>query len=156
MPAAAKYPLVVYDSGDNVPEDPMVSGAIRPFIILVTVTDPQSGWCRKYGALIDTGCTMCLISQAMAIELKLLVREFLKPMMFDQVDGSLLGGLPMYSMTPKEMDKLQRYIKKNVATRQSRGSRLPYSSRRRMGPCSYAWISMASTGFAWKTCTPFR
>lgn len=52
-PATVKYPEILYDSGDEVPEDPMVSNPIRPFIISVTVTGPQSGRSKKYGALID-------------------------------------------------------------------------------------------------------
>lgn len=40
------------------------------------------------------GVHKVLNSQAMAIELKLLVRELFKPMRFDQVDGSLLEGPP--------------------------------------------------------------
>lgn len=92
VPAAAKYPLVLYDSGDNTPEDPMVSGPIHPFIIPVTVMGPQSGRDREYGALINTRCTRCLISRVVAVDLGLQVRELNKPIKFEQVDGFLLGG----------------------------------------------------------------
>lgn len=50
---AVKYQLVAHNSEDEGPEDPMVSKPIHPFIIPVTITGPQSGWRRRYGALID-------------------------------------------------------------------------------------------------------
>lgn len=97
---ATKYQLVAYDNEDNGPEDPMVSEPIHPFIIPVTITGPQSGRPGEYGALIDSGCTRCLISQVVAAELGIQVREMPKPMKFKQVDGSLLPPPATHIMEP--------------------------------------------------------
>lgn len=90
--AVGKFQLVPYDSEDDGPEDPMVSKPIHPFIIPITIVIPQSAQHGRYGALIDSGCTQCLTSQAVVTALGIRVREMAKPVRFEQVDGSLLGG----------------------------------------------------------------
>lgn len=69
------------------------------------------------------------------------------------VPGVKLRKPKMYSTMPKEMDKLQRYIKKNVARGFIQPAKLriaaPILFKEKDG-------TLLLTGFAWKTCTPFR
>lgn len=74
-----KYQLMPYDSEDEGLEDPMVSQPIHPFIIPVTIVGSHLGRCGTYGALINSRCTWCLVSQAVATALGLQVGEMAKP-----------------------------------------------------------------------------
>lgn len=94
-----KLPVVPYDSKDDSWEDPMVSDPICPFIIPLTIVGAQSAQPGEYGALIDTGYTRCLISQAVVAALGIQVREMAIPIRFEQVDASLLGGAPANHLT---------------------------------------------------------
>ncbi|KAG8147118.1 hypothetical protein E2320_022583, partial [Naja naja] len=59
----------------------MVSMPIHPFVISVVLTNMRINQQLKLGALIDSGCTRCLITQAVVHK-------------FEQVDGSILVGTP--------------------------------------------------------------
>ncbi|KAK9402189.1 hypothetical protein NXF25_010545 [Crotalus adamanteus] len=50
-------------------------------------------------ALIDSGCTRCLISRKVADALGLRLIKLSRPINFEQVDGSLLGGAPVSQVT---------------------------------------------------------
>lgn len=68
-PTTARVPLVSYDSEDDGAEDPMVSNPIQPFVIPVTIRRPHTGNGAHYRALIDSGCTWCLINKKVVSEL---------------------------------------------------------------------------------------
>ncbi|KAK9395616.1 RTL1: Retrotransposon-like 1 [Crotalus adamanteus] len=84
--------LEEYEDGDPA-EDPMVSEPIAPFAIPITLTSPLTGRSSEYHALIDTGCTCCLISRDVVQTVGIRVTQLASPIRFEQVDGSLLGGL---------------------------------------------------------------
>lgn len=91
--------LIVYDEDAETPEDPMVSEPIHPFTVPIVLVTPHSGRRGKYEALLDTGCTQCLISEVVARNAGIRVRPLRKPVWFEQVDGSLLGGAPATCIT---------------------------------------------------------
>lgn len=70
--------------------DPMVCMPIKPFVIQVVVEVQR---CRKCTALIDSGCTRCLMSEAVATSLGVGLQKTARPISFEQIDGSLLGGV---------------------------------------------------------------
>lgn len=61
-PAEGKYQMGPYNSNDDGEGDPMVNAPVPPFLIPVTITAPQLDQEGRYKALIDSGCTWCLIS----------------------------------------------------------------------------------------------
>uniref|UniRef100_A0A2D4IEP7 Peptidase A2 domain-containing protein n=1 Tax=Micrurus lemniscatus lemniscatus TaxID=129467 RepID=A0A2D4IEP7_MICLE len=89
----------IIDSEEDNQEDTTVSSQVLPFLIPVVLGNQQNGMRGRYGALVDTGCTRCLINQLVVDELKLSVEFMKQPMKFEQVDGSLLGGKPSFTMT---------------------------------------------------------
>lgn len=58
---------------------------MRPFVIPVTIMGPRLGKGSRYEALIDLGCTWCLISQAVATDLGTRVKALAKHVRFEQV-----------------------------------------------------------------------
>lgn len=54
-------PVVSDDSDDDDPSDPMVSDLICPFVITVSLRNIHTSVVSHQGALIDSGCTQCLI-----------------------------------------------------------------------------------------------
>lgn len=52
-------------------QDPMVGAPISPFVIQVTLCNPRTGQIGHQGALLDTGCTQCLLRKALAVEMGL-------------------------------------------------------------------------------------
>ncbi|KAK9408175.1 hypothetical protein NXF25_006949 [Crotalus adamanteus] len=86
-------------------EDPMVSEPIVPFTIPITLTSPVTGESKPFQALLDTGCTRCLISKGVVQQMQIRVARLKSPIRFEQVDGSLLGGAPTTLVTePIRMD----------------------------------------------------
>ncbi|KAK9395784.1 RTL1: Retrotransposon-like 1 [Crotalus adamanteus] len=83
--------LEEYKDGDRA-EDPMVSEPIAPFAIPITLTSPLMGRSSEYHALIDTGCTRCLISREVVQTVGIRVTRLASPIRFEQVDESLWGG----------------------------------------------------------------
>ncbi|KAK9406808.1 hypothetical protein NXF25_005582 [Crotalus adamanteus] len=75
-------------------EDPMVSDPIVPFTIPITLTSPVTRESGSFQALLDTGCTRCLISKEVVRQMSIRVTRLKSPIRFEQVDGSLLGGAP--------------------------------------------------------------
>lgn len=65
----------------------MVSNPVQPFIIPVTIRRPHTGNGVRYGALIDSGCTQCLINQKVVRELGIGECRMAKPIRFEQVDS---------------------------------------------------------------------
>ncbi|XP_039215403.1 uncharacterized protein LOC120315311 [Crotalus tigris] len=89
------------DSPDDGSTDPMVSEPIRPFVLPIVLTSPATGVRRACQALIDTGCTRCLISRKVAVESGFRIYKLTQPIRFEQVDGSLLGGVPATHVTER-------------------------------------------------------
>ncbi|XP_039213407.1 uncharacterized protein LOC120314410 [Crotalus tigris] len=95
----AQYRPVDEESDDDPIDDPMVSEPIAPFILPIVLTSPHSGEQWECKALIDTGCTRCLISRELALEHGIHLHRLAQPVRFEQVDGSLLGGAPATHIT---------------------------------------------------------
>lgn len=86
------------DSDDDGENNPMVSMAVRPFWLPVVLT----AWrCWSCDTLIDSDCTRCLMSLATTAGLGFRVRKLSRPIRFEQVDGSLLGGAPATHVTER-------------------------------------------------------
>uniref|UniRef100_A0A2H6N3G1 Uncharacterized protein n=1 Tax=Micrurus carvalhoi TaxID=3147026 RepID=A0A2H6N3G1_9SAUR len=75
-------------------DDPMVSKPIQPFILPVTLWKKRTEQGIKVGALIDSGCTRCLVTKAVVDKIGLNLIKLKVPIKFEQVDGSILGGIP--------------------------------------------------------------
>lgn len=56
-------------------------------------------------AMIDTGCTRCLIGLHLIKQLGIKIRPLICPICIDQVDGMLIGGVPVILVT--ELIKLE-------------------------------------------------
>ncbi|XP_060542340.1 uncharacterized protein LOC132710346 isoform X1 [Pantherophis guttatus] len=97
--AVERFPVVSGDSDDEEPEDTMVSDPVYPFVIPVVLRNPRCPTGLQYGALIDTGCTRCLIRKAVVDALGLRVRRLRVPVRFEQMDSTLLGGAPATHVT---------------------------------------------------------
>lgn len=100
MPSPGKATMI--PSGESEEEDPnnlMVSGPMRPFVIPVTVQNLRTFLGVKQGALIDSGCTRCLICRAVIEELGVCMVKLKKPIKFKQMDSSTLGGAPATHIT---------------------------------------------------------
>lgn len=69
---------------------------IKPFVILIVVEAQR--W-RNCTALVDTGCTHCLISAGVSKSLGVELRWLSHPIRFKQMDRSLLGGQPATHVT---------------------------------------------------------
>lgn len=95
--STTSYQPAEYDSADDFAEDPMVSQPVCPFAIPSTLTSPQTGHRGEYKALIDSGCTRCLISKDVVANVGIRVRRLTNPIRFEQVDGSLLEGASGHS-----------------------------------------------------------
>lgn len=77
--SAGRPPLIIYDEDVKTSEDPMVSEPIHPFILPITITSTYSGHRRQYNALLDTGCTRCLISEHIVRQTGIRVRPLHTP-----------------------------------------------------------------------------
>ncbi|KAK9395807.1 RTL1: Retrotransposon-like 1 [Crotalus adamanteus] len=103
-PAVPDDPLEEYDNMDP-DEDPMVSQPISPFAIPISLTSPTTGQTGEYQALIDSGCTQCLVSKGVVKKVGIRVHRLARPIHFEQVDGSLLGEAPATLVTePVRLD----------------------------------------------------
>lgn len=80
-------------------QDPMVGAPIWPFMIPVCLTAPERKADGVFEALIDSGCTQCLISLSVINELEVRTQWLAKPLWFEQVDRSLMGGAPATHIT---------------------------------------------------------
>lgn len=78
------------DSGGE--DDPIVSGTIIPMTIRVEVTVASSGCKGLLTALLDSGCTRCLVSTGVVEKLEVQLRELKKTIAFSQLDGTVMGG----------------------------------------------------------------
>lgn len=87
------------ESDEDDPNDPMVSNPVRPFVIPVVIQNTRSGVGDEQSALIDSGCTQCLIRQSVVDNLAIWVRTLQTPIRFEQMDGSILGGVPATHVT---------------------------------------------------------
>lgn len=87
-PIHDKIGLVFYESDSKREDDPMVNGIIIPMTIWVEIHVPSSGIMEVLTALLDSGCTRCLISLQTLEKLRLRLRK----LRFSQLDGSLTGG----------------------------------------------------------------
>ncbi|XP_039178262.1 uncharacterized protein LOC120298525 [Crotalus tigris] len=87
------------DGSDDRVGDPMVSDPISPFVLPIILTSPVTGAKKACQALIDTGCTRCLMSRKVAVDSGFRIYPLPQPIRFEQVDGSLLGGVPATHVT---------------------------------------------------------
>lgn len=79
------------ESEDDGESDLMVCMPIKPFVIPVVVEAHRH---QKCTALIDSGCTRCLMSTAVTTSLGVGLQKLSRPIRFEQMDSSLLGGQP--------------------------------------------------------------
>lgn len=61
-PNSCKPNLVFYESESEGQDDPMVSGAFALLTTQVEILVPHSGARQVFTALLDSGCTHCLVS----------------------------------------------------------------------------------------------
>lgn len=71
--------LTFYESNSERENDLMVSGIINPFSAQVEVVVPHLGVKGVVKALIDSGCTRCLVSLQMVWKLGLRVKKLRQP-----------------------------------------------------------------------------
>ncbi|KAK9395050.1 Retrotransposon-derived protein PEG10 [Crotalus adamanteus] len=81
-------------SDDSSEGEPLVSGCITPIFKTVTILIPPMPEAVKVKALIDSGCTRCLISPTLVGNLGIPSRRLEQPISFGQLDGSIAGGVP--------------------------------------------------------------
>lgn len=74
----------------------MVSNPIHPFVIPVVVWNVRTSATVEQGALIDSGCTHCLIRRTVVDSIGFHLVKLKSPIKFEQMDGSLLGGDTSY------------------------------------------------------------
>lgn len=87
----------ISEGGDG--NDPMVTDPVQPFVIPVVLRNPHTGVSSTQGALIDSGCTRCLIRCFIANELGVQVLQLATPIRFEQIDGLVMGGAPATQVT---------------------------------------------------------
>lgn len=87
---------------DDEEDDPMVSKPVKPFVISVAIRMTAKRCECK--ALVDSGCTRCLMSAAMANKLGIRMKQLTNPIRFEQMDGSLVGGQPATHITDDSGD----------------------------------------------------
>lgn len=73
-PAEEDHQPVPYESNNEGESDLMVSGAIHPFSIPVTIVAHKLGAQGELEVLIDSGCTRCLMSMLMVLRLEIRLR----------------------------------------------------------------------------------
>lgn len=86
-----------FGMSDEDVQDPMVSNPIHPFIIPITLRHAGTGNESSHGSLIDSGCTRCLIRCSIVEVLGVRIVKLRKPITFEQMDGSILGGSTSYA-----------------------------------------------------------
>lgn len=87
--------MISDDSDDSEPNGPIVSDLIHLFIIPVALQNIHTSVTVHQGALIDLGCTHCLIHMAVVDSLGIHTLNLGTPIWFEQIDGSMLGGTPV-------------------------------------------------------------
>lgn len=75
-------------------DDPLVSGLITPVTVPIELHFPGSGLEATLRALLDSGCTRCLVNLALVEKLGIWLRRLKVPVTFCQLDGSVVGGIP--------------------------------------------------------------
>lgn len=105
-PTEEELMMTLYDSDSEGEDNPMVSGPVKPFAAKVDIVASRSGARGVVKALINSGCTRCLISQPTVRNLGLRVRKLKQPMKFEHVDGTLVGGLAASHLTEPVQLKL--------------------------------------------------
>lgn len=86
--------LMGYGSNDNGKDNRMVSEAIHPFAIWSKLVVQKTGAQGEVEAIIDMGCTLCLINLPMVLKLGIEMKTMTQPIQFNQVDESLIVGAP--------------------------------------------------------------
>lgn len=95
----AQLPMV-HDRDDNGKNEPMVSEVILPFAIQSRLVVPKTGVQEEVEAIIDRGCTHCLISLPTVLRLEIRTKPLTHPIRFEQVVGLLIAGpLPRSSLS---------------------------------------------------------
>lgn len=84
----------------------MVSAPVHHLEAKMDIAALCSGTRQGVKAVIDLGCSFCLISQLTVQRLGLHVRKFRKPVKFEQVNGTLLVGKVASHLTESVQLKL--------------------------------------------------
>lgn len=85
-------------------DNPLVSGPIAPVTMPIELQLPGTGQKASLRALLDSGCTRCLVSPALVEKLRIRPRRLKCPIAFCQLNGSVVGGIPaMFVTEPLEM-----------------------------------------------------
>lgn len=77
-----QFPLVAEESDEEAANDLMVSRPVRPFVIPVMIQNTCTAMGCEQGALIDSGCTRCLIRRYVVEGLVIQVRKLHTPIKF--------------------------------------------------------------------------
>lgn len=78
---------------DQPPDDPMVNAPVHPFVIPVQLRNIHTSATLQRQALIDSGCTRCLMARTIVDQLGLHTVPLTLPIRFEQMDGSILGAV---------------------------------------------------------------
>lgn len=81
-------------SNSDFKDDPLISRPIESLTLLQELLIPSSGRKVRLRALLDFGCTKCLISPTMVGKLVVHLKRPKNPITFCQLDGSIAGGIP--------------------------------------------------------------
>lgn len=91
-------------SNSDFKDDPLISRLIEPVTLPQELWIPSSGRKVRLKALLDSGCTRCLISPTLVGKLGVHLKRPKNPIAFCQLDGSIVGGIPaMFDIEPLEL-----------------------------------------------------
>lgn len=90
---------VFYESDSEGEDEPMVSGTILPMTATVVILMSSSGVRGTLTALLDSGCTRCLLSPQVVEKLGMRLRKLQRPMASSQLDRLITGGVPATCLT---------------------------------------------------------
>lgn len=74
-PADGEGEPATYDTDDKGEDDPMVSEPIRSFAVKAKITAPKTGAQEELQAIINTGCTRCLINLLTVLRLEIWMKK---------------------------------------------------------------------------------
>lgn len=93
-----QVPTPPYDDSEvaesNYENDPLVGGLIDPIMVPLELSILGSGKKVTLAALLDSGCTCCLISPKLVGKMGAPLRRLETPIAFCQLDGSFAWGIP--------------------------------------------------------------
>lgn len=78
----------------NYNDNPLISGPIALVTMAIEPHLPGMGQTVSLKALLDSGCTRCLVRPALVEKFGIRLRRLKIPIALGQVDGSVAGGIP--------------------------------------------------------------